>query len=97
MAPPESLPALAWKGRGGGAEDLLVDPPEERAIELHQLLTRDVRKHGTALALVHEIPHRGDGRLPPALVGHLRIVGYEVKFTAAVVETTLLDFMAAHG
>jgi hypothetical protein len=85
MAPPGSLPALAGQGQDAGAEDLLVNPTEERAIELHQLLTRGVRQDRAALALIHEIPHGRDGGFAPALVGYLRIVGYEVKLAAAVV------------
>lgn len=79
-----------------GAEDLLINPAEERVIELHQLLTRYVGQHRATLALVHQVPHRRDRRLAAALVGNLGIVGNEVEFPAAMTKTALLDFMTAH-
>ena len=88
---------MAGERQDGGAEDLFVHPAQQGAVELHQLLTRGVRQDRTTLPLVHEIPHRRDGRLAPALIGHLGIVGYEVKLAAAMVQTTLFDFMSAHG
>jgi len=97
MAPLESLPALAGQRQDAGAKNLLVHPAKQGAIELHQLLTRSVGQDRTTLPLVHEIPHRRDGWLSPALIGDLGIVGYEVELAAAVVQTTLFDFMGAHG
>jgi hypothetical protein len=79
------------------SEDLLVYPLQEGPIQLEQLLPRHVRQDGAALPFVHQIPHRGNGRLAPALVGHLGIIGYEVEFTATMAEPALLDFMIAHG
>jgi hypothetical protein len=94
--PDRSLPPLALCGEGADPEDLLVHPPQERAIELQELLTRNVRQHGPTLAFVHQIPHRRDRRLPPALVGDLRFIGDEMEFAAAMAEATLLDLMGAH-
>lgn len=91
-----SLEALPVGREGEESEDLFVYPLEECTIQLDQLLTRNVRQNGPPLSFVHQIPHGRYGRLPPALVCHLGIIGYEMKFTAAVVQAALLDFMATH-
>jgi hypothetical protein len=82
--------------RDGLSEDLLVHPPQEGPVELEQLLAGHVRQDRTALSLIHQVPHRRDGGLAPALVSHLGVIGDEVEFAAAMVKPSLLDFMVAH-
>jgi len=78
------------------AKDLLIDPPQERAVQLDQLLAGHVRQDRASLALDHQIPHGRNGGLAAPFVGYLGVVGDKVKFPAPVMETPLLDFMAAH-
>jgi hypothetical protein len=89
----QTLP-LNWNGHK--AEHLLVHPLEQRAVQLDQFLAWHVRQHRAPLAFNHQIPHRGNGGLAPALVGYLGVIGDEMKFAAPMVETALFDFMAAH-
>jgi len=91
-----ALLPLAREHRGLGSEDLLVYPPKQRVVELHELLPRDVGQYRPALALIHQIPHGGYRFDAAALVGYLGVVGYKVKFPATMTEAALLDFMSAH-
>jgi hypothetical protein len=84
-------------GRERAPKDLLVHPAQERAVELDRLLTRDVGQDRPALPFVHQVPHGRDRRLATAFVGHLGLIGDEVKLTPSMTEATLLDFMATHG
>jgi len=91
-----SLLPLALEHGGLGSEDLLVYPPKQRVVELHQLLPWDVRQHGPALAFIHQIPHGRYRFDAAALVGYLGVVRYKVKFPATMTEAALLDFMGGH-
>src|SRR5919112_3651722 len=75
---------LSWHGYK--AEHLFVHPPEECAVQLDQFLAWYVRQHRAPLAFDHQIPHRGNGGLAPALVGDLSVIGNKVKFAAPMVE-----------
>jgi hypothetical protein len=86
------------RAQGSGApEDLLVYPAQKCPVQLEQLLAGHMGQDGAAFALVHQIPHGGDGRLAPALIGDLGVIGHEVEFAATMAEAALLDFMIAHG
>ena len=89
------LESLSGGGYRDQAIDLLIDPLEQGVIELDQLLTRGVGQYRTTLSFDHQIPHRRDRSLTPSLIGDLRIIGDEVKFTTAMVESSLLDLVAA--
>jgi hypothetical protein len=91
----DSSPSLG-PYRNRASEDLLVNPLQERKIELHQFLTGDVGKDRPALPFIHQVPHCRDSGLAATLVGNLGVIGDEVKLTASVTEATLLDFVAAH-
>jgi hypothetical protein len=91
-----SSPSLG-SHRDRASEDLLVDPLQERNIELHQFLPRYVGEDRPAFAFIHQVPHSRDSGLAATLVGDLGIIGDEVKLTASMTEATLLDFVAAHG
>jgi hypothetical protein len=82
--------------RNRASEDLLVDPLQERNIELHQFLPGYVGEDRPALAFIHQVPHCRDSGLAATLVCNLSVIGNEVKLTASVTEATLLDFVAAH-
>ena len=87
---------LALKQYSFGPEHLLIYPPEQRIVELDQLLSRHVRQDWPPLALDHQIPH-GRNRLDPAaFVRDLRVVRHKMELSTTVTETALLDFMAAH-
>jgi hypothetical protein len=89
------LESLSGGGYRDQAIDLLIDPLEQGVIELDQLLTRGVGQYRTTLSFDHQIPHRRDRSLTPSLIGDLRIIGDEVKFATAMIESSLLDLMAA--
>ena len=92
----DCLLPLALKQYSFGPKHLLIHPPEQRIVELDQLLSRHVREHGPPLALDHQIPHGGNCLDPAAFVRDLRVVRYEMELSTTVAEAALLDFMAAH-
>ncbi len=87
---------LALKQYGSGAEHLLVHPPQERIVELDQLLSRYMGQNRAALALDHQIPHGGNRFHAAAFIRNLGVVRDEMKLSPAVAEAALLDLMAAH-
>jgi hypothetical protein len=89
-------PALPGSDHRHDPEYLLVHPLEKRVIQLQQLLTGNMGEYRTALPFIHQIPHGGNRRHSPPLVGYLGLIGYEVELPAPVVEAALLDLMAAH-
>src|SRR5215210_3163885 len=91
-----ALLPLALKHYRFDPEDLLIDPPEQRVVELDQLLSRDVGHDRPPLAFDHQIPHRRNRLDATPFVRDLRVIRYEVELSTTVAEAALLDFMAAH-
>jgi hypothetical protein len=91
-----ALLPLALKHYRFNSEHLLINPPQQRVVELDQLLSRDVRHDWPPLALDHQIPHRGNRLDSTTFVRDLRVVRDEMELSTAVAQAALLDFMAAH-
>jgi hypothetical protein len=89
--------SLSLHRAGFGSEDALFHPAEQRSIEIEWILSGDVWHHGSALPLIHQMPHRRDREFPAALICWHGFVGYEVEDTAAKSETSLLDLVLAHA
>src|SRR6266496_2127516 len=94
MAAASQFTRLAVAGRG--PEHFLLHPTQECSVGFRGLLSDHMRHDRTPLALIHEEPHRGEGRFAPALARRARLVGNEVEFSAATDQAALLRLITGH-